>query len=60
MVDRGSCRLVRRCSLPGVLDQASSAFWAVLEKSSLTDIVREGGARLAAASKAVARCTAAY
>lgn len=48
MVDCTSCRLIRRCGLPGVLDQASSAFRAVLEKYSLADIVRDGGARLAA------------
>ncbi|MFW2853909.1 RrF2 family transcriptional regulator [Sphingomonas sp. TX0543] len=48
MVDCTSCRLVRRCSLPGVLDQASSAFRAVLERYSLADIVRERGTLLAA------------
>ena len=41
MVDCTSCRLVRRCALPGVLDQASAAFQAVLDRVSLADILRE-------------------
>ncbi len=48
MVDCTSCRLVRRCSLPGVLDQASSAFRAVLEKYSLADILGDARWRKAA------------
>lgn len=48
MVDCGSCHLVRHCYLPDVLDQASAAFRAVLEKYSLADIVRERGVRLVA------------
>lgn len=48
MVDCGSCRLVRRCLLPGVLDQASSAFRAVLEKFTLADIIRDRGRLFAA------------
>lgn len=48
MVDCTSCRLIRRCSLPGVLDQASTAFHGVLEKFSLGDIIRERGTLRAA------------
>lgn len=48
MVDCTSCRLIRGCSLPGVLDQASSAFRAVLEKYSLADIVGDARGRKAA------------
>ncbi len=48
MVDCTSCRLIRRCRLPGVLDQATSAFRAVLEKYSLADIVGDARGRKAA------------
>ncbi len=41
MVDCSACRLIRRCSLPGVLEQAESAFRAVLDRFSLADIIRE-------------------
>ena len=41
LVDCTACRLLRRCNLPGVLDQASSAFQAVLDRYSLADIVRD-------------------
>jgi Rrf2 family nitric oxide-sensitive transcriptional repressor len=51
LVDCTGCRLIRRCSLPGALDEASSAFRAVLAKYTLADIVREGGP--AAASPAI-------
>lgn len=56
MVDCSSCRLVRRCSLPGVLDQASAAFAAVLGRYSLEDIMRQplsGQARPAGGAVAV-------
>lgn len=48
MVDCTSCRLVRRCSLPRVLDKAASAFRAVLAQYSLADIIRDRGTLLAA------------
>jgi len=38
MVDCGSCQLVKRCSLPGALDEADRAFRAVLARYSLADI----------------------
>ena len=40
MVDCGSCKLIRRCSLPGVLDQAGTAFREVLSRYTLADICR--------------------
>lgn len=40
MVDCTSCQLVKRCSLPGVLNEADSAFRAVLARYSLADICR--------------------
>ena len=40
LVDCGSCKLVRRCSLPGVLDEADRAFRAVLASHTLADICR--------------------
>lgn len=40
MVDCGSCRLVRRCSLPGALDEAAGAFRAALSRYTLADITR--------------------
>ncbi|MFC3175435.1 RrF2 family transcriptional regulator [Novosphingobium bradum] len=43
LVDCGSCRLVKRCSLPGVLDQADAAFRQVLAGYSLADICRQPG-----------------
>lgn len=42
MIDCTACRLIRRCSLPGVLDEAKAAFQAVLAQHSLADIVRRG------------------
>jgi Rrf2 family nitric oxide-sensitive transcriptional repressor len=39
IVDCSSCRLVRRCNLPGILDQASLAFHAALEKFTLADVI---------------------
>lgn len=47
MVDCAGCRLVRSCSLPGVLDEAKSAFQAVLARHSLADILRPQKARAA-------------
>lgn len=44
MVDCTACRLIRRCTLPGVLDRAASAFHAVLAEYSLADVLREEGA----------------
>jgi len=40
LIDCTGCRLIRICSLPGVLDEARSAFHAVLAGRSLADIVR--------------------
>jgi len=40
MVDCGSCRLVGCCTLPAVLDEASSAFRQCLARYSLADICR--------------------
>ena len=44
LVDCGSCRLVRGCNLPGILDQAQNAFEAVLARYTLADIVAERAA----------------
>jgi Rrf2 family nitric oxide-sensitive transcriptional repressor len=41
MVDCSSCHLVSRCNLPGILDRASLAFHAALEKFTLADVIRE-------------------
>lgn len=41
LVDCTSCRLIRRCSLPGALDEATGAFHAALAKYTLADIIRE-------------------
>lgn len=38
LVDCGSCRLLKRCSLPGVLDEADMAFRNTLARYSLADI----------------------
>lgn len=40
MVDCTSCRLIRGCDLPGVLDRASAAFNAVLSNYTLADVVK--------------------
>lgn len=40
LVDCAGCRLVRRCGLPGVLNEAEQAFFAVLDRYTLADIVR--------------------
>ena len=40
LVNCNACRLARRCTLPGVLDEASAAFRATLAKYSLADILR--------------------
>jgi Rrf2 family nitric oxide-sensitive transcriptional repressor len=40
LVDCSACRLLRRCGLPGVLDQASAAFHRVLAQYTLADILR--------------------
>lgn len=39
LVDCRDCRLVRRCGLPGILDEATAAFNAVLGKYSLADFM---------------------
>lgn len=41
MVDCSSCRLIRRCNLPAILDQAAGAFQATLARYSLADLIRE-------------------
>jgi Rrf2 family nitric oxide-sensitive transcriptional repressor len=38
LVDCSGCRLIRRCGLPGMLDEATTAFHAVLAKYSLADV----------------------
>ena len=40
LVDCASCRLLRQCTLPDVLDRALGAFHAVLGQHSLADIIR--------------------
>jgi Rrf2 family transcriptional regulator, nitric oxide-sensitive transcriptional repressor len=40
LVDCSGCRLLARCSLAGVLDQASAAFRQTLRRYSLADICR--------------------
>lgn len=40
LVDCGACRLVMRCSLPGVLDEAEQAFRDVLARYTLADVCR--------------------
>ena len=37
------CKLIGACGLPGPLDEALDAFFAVLEKYSLADVARAGG-----------------
>ncbi|MDG2002928.1 MAG: Rrf2 family transcriptional regulator [Novosphingobium sp.] len=39
LIDCTDCRLVRICALPGILDEAKSAFHAVLARHSLADIL---------------------
>jgi Rrf2 family nitric oxide-sensitive transcriptional repressor len=39
LIDCQDCRLVRRCGLPPILDEASDAFHAVLGKYSLADFM---------------------
>lgn len=39
LVDCDGCRLFRRCGLPGILDEATAAFNAVLAKYSLADFM---------------------
>ena len=41
LLDCTACRFINQCNLPGILDEASSAFNAVLAQYSLADIVRE-------------------
>ena len=45
MVDCGACQLAKRCSLPGVLEEADGAFRNVLARYSLADICRKPTAR---------------
>ena len=40
LVDCTGCRLIRRCGLPSVLNEAEQAFFAVLDRFTLADIVR--------------------
>lgn len=40
LIDCTGCRLIPICTLPGVLDEATSAFHAVLARYSLADILR--------------------
>ena len=40
LVDCTECRLVRRCGLPGVLNEGMAAFRQVLSRYTLADIVR--------------------
>jgi Rrf2 family nitric oxide-sensitive transcriptional repressor len=47
LVDCTGCRLIRRCNLPGIFDQAQSAFHAVLARYSLAELVREKKQRAA-------------
>ncbi len=39
LVDCTACQLTRRCRLPRLLERASDAFYAVLDGSSLADIL---------------------
>ena len=39
-VDCTGCRLTRRCNLPRILGRATSAFLAVLQESTLADILQ--------------------
>ena len=39
LVDCTGCRLIRRCNLPGILDEATAAFRRVLDGYSLADVV---------------------
>lgn len=41
LVDCTGCRLIRRCNLPGIFDQAQNAFQSVLDKYTLAQLVRE-------------------
>ena len=41
LIDCTGCKLVRRCTLPGILDEAKSAFQEVLDGYSLAELVRE-------------------
>ena len=47
LVDCTGCRLIRRCNLPGIFDQAQNAFHAVLAKYTLAELVREKKQRAA-------------
>ena len=40
LIDCTGCRLVRRCGLPGIFDEASEAFRNVLAKYSLADVMQ--------------------
>lgn len=39
LIDCTGCKLLRRCTLPGILDEAKSAFQAVLDCFSLAELV---------------------
>lgn len=41
LVDCTGCRLARRCKLPGIFDEATEAFHAVLSNYSLAQLIRE-------------------
>lgn len=44
LVDCTGCKLIRVCTLPGVLAEAEAAFHASLAKYSLADVVRQRSA----------------
>ncbi len=41
LVDCGSCLIVRACGLTGVLNEATAAFLAVLDRHTLADLVAD-------------------
>ena len=46
LVDCGSCLIVRACGLTGVLNEATAAFLAVLDRHTLADLVQDRGEAL--------------
>lgn len=45
LIDCTGCHLTRICTLPGILDEAKSAFHGVLANYSLAELVRRKGRR---------------